>query len=219
MIRNHFIDTDFVWNGQKINKEPINELLQLTSSSELSIACKITPDHLNFKNAGRQKVKTAAQLLFHTTSQAIKRCVSLGKMSSENALVCVDFIKIVNDWFDVFNSKMPAIDSRDRMKAYGLVINLQNEMFNLRAPNKKVLLPFQKGILISNSSLSQLFDYLKEKYEVQFILTYRLNQDIVENFFSAIRAKGGLHDHPSALEFKYRLRSYSNLLGILFSVM
>ena len=31
---------------------------------------------------------------------------------------------------------------------------------------------------------------------------------MLENFFGAIRAKGGLHDHPDALQFKYRLRSY-----------
>lgn len=40
------------------------------------------------------------------------------------------------------------------------------------------------------------------------ILTYRLNQDVLDNFFGVIRSKGGLHDHPTPLEFKYRLRSY-----------
>ena len=160
-------------------------------------------------------------MLSHSTSKAIRRCVSIGKNTTENALVCADFIKSVNDWFDVFNSKVASIDSRDRMKAYGLAIEIQNNiiknmsdiMINMRAPKKKSLLPFQKGILISNNSLPQLFEYLKGKYKIEFILTYRLNQDILENFFSAIRSKGGLHDHPTALEFKYRLRSY--LLGNL----
>lgn len=31
---------------------------------------------------------------------------------------------------------------------------------------------------------------------------------MLENFFGVIRSKGGLHDHPDQLEFKYRLRSY-----------
>ena len=42
-------------------------------------------------------------------------------------------------------------------------------------------------------------------------MTYRLNQDPLESFFGIIRAIGGLHDHPTALEFKFRLRNY--LLG------
>ena len=65
----------------------------------------------------------------------------------------------------------------------------------------------------NRAALRQLFSYMSEKFKFKFILTYRLNQDVLENFFSAIRAKGGLHDHPTALEFKYRLRSY--LLGNL----
>lgn len=61
---------------------------------------------------------------------------------------------------------------------------------------------------MTNTSLKQLFDDQKTRYDVKYILTYRLNQDVLENFFGAIRSKGGLHDHPNSLEFKYRLRSY-----------
>lgn len=43
---------------------------------------------------------------------------------------------------------------------------------------------------------------------ISYILTYRLNQDVLENFFGIIRTKGGLHDHPDQEEFRFRLRSY-----------
>lgn len=49
---------------------------------------------------------------------------------------------------------------------------------------------------------------LKSRYNIEYVLTYRLNQDVLENFFGIIRSKGGLHDHPDRQEFKYRLRSY-----------
>lgn len=62
---------------------------------------------------------------------------------------------------------------------------------------------------MSNSALKLLLPDLQRRFKgVEFILTRRLNQDVLENFFGVIRAKGGLHDHPNALEFKYRLRSY-----------
>lgn len=61
---------------------------------------------------------------------------------------------------------------------------------------------------MTNTSLKLLFEDLVARFGIKYILTYRLNQDVLENFFSTIRAKGGLHDHPDALEFRYRLRSY-----------
>lgn len=221
LIRNHFLDTGFILKNQVLNSEPIKHLIKITSISDLSINHKLSDIHLNVKKAERQKVKWAVQLLSHSTSSALRRCVSLGKFEFENALPVADFIKLVNDWFDLFNSKMPYTDSRDRMKAFGLaketqldILNRMNDTTsNMRAPKKQQMLPFQKGILISNSSLPALFNYLQEKFDIKYILTCCLNQDVIENFFSAIRAKGGLHDHPTALEFKYRLRSY--LLGKL----
>lgn len=74
-------------------------------------------------------------------------------------------------------------------------------------PNKNSLELFQKGILISNSALAMLLKYV-EKYSMTYLLTNRLNQDILENFFGAIRSRGGLNDHPSPMDFKYRLRKY-----------
>lgn len=53
-----------------------------------------------------------------------------------------------------------------------------------------------------------LFEEMKQRFQTSYLLTYRLNQDVLENFFGIIRSKGGLHDHPDTLEFKYRLRSY-----------
>ena len=66
---------------------------------------------------------------------------------------------------------------------------------------------------MTNMAVPMLHKYV-EKYEMTYILTYRLNQDVLENFFGAIRSKGGLNDHPSPQEFKYRLRKY--ILGKFF---
>lgn len=44
------------------------------------------------------------------------------------------------------------------------------------------------------------------KYDISFILTYKLNQDFLENFFSILRLNGGTHDHPSPLQALQRIR-------------
>lgn len=65
-----------------------------------------------------------------------------------------------------------------------------------------------EGIVQSNNALQLLHKDVLERFGVKFIMTYRLNQDVLENFFGVIRAKGGLHDHPDRQEFKYRMKSY-----------
>lgn len=219
LFRNHFLDSGFLFNDKIINAAPIAELLNLTSTFDLKIVHKINMKHLTCKNAERQKVKLATQLFSHTVSCALTRAASLGLTQSHHVLECADLVKKINDWFDVFNSKVPESSLRDRVKAYGLCLETQNKILenmedltrNMKVLNKRFLLPFQKGILISISSLKLLYSDLQSEYDIRYILTYRLNQDPLEGFFSIMRAIGGLHDHPTNLEFKFRIRNY--LLG------
>lgn len=81
-------------------------------------------------------------------------------------------------------------------------------MSQLLLPDSTGLGHFQRGILMSNKALEFLYHYVNERYGWSYIVTNRLNQDILENFFGAIRSKGGLNDHPTPKEFKYRLRKY-----------
>lgn len=53
----------------------------------------------------RQKVKLATQLFSNTTSNAIRRCYSLG-LELYNPTKTADFFQLVNDWFDVHNSTL-----------------------------------------------------------------------------------------------------------------
>lgn len=75
-------------------------------------------------------------------------------------------------------------------------------------PNKNHLEPFQKGVIMTNNALKMLHEYVAEKYKMSYICKSRLNQDVLEHFFGAIRSKGGLYDHPTPKEFKYRMRKY-----------
>lgn len=217
LLRNHFLDTGFVLNNKVITSKPIVDLLQNTQNLDLNIAHKINSDFLTVKGAQRQKVKFATKLFSHTISKAISRLGLLDVFESENNwLECSELLKVANDWFDVFNSKVSQSDSRKRVKAYGLALPEQNEILdkmektisNLRKVGCKTLLPFQRGIIISIRSLKQLFIDLKEDFHIKYLLTYNLNQDPLEGLFSIIRAIGGLYDHPTALQFKYRLRNY-----------
>ena len=64
--------------------------------------------------------------------------------------------------------------------------------------------PFQKGLLVSIRSIIELFKELKSD-GLQYLLTTRVNQDVLENSFSSLRYMGGNNTHPSASNFCKRI--------------
>ncbi|CAI6355939.1 unnamed protein product [Macrosiphum euphorbiae] len=84
---------------------------------------------------------------------------------------------------------------------------LTMRVYQSKSP-RKTLMPFQKGILMSNNSLRNLFADMKEMYNIKYIITRRLNQDVLENCFSFLRLMGAANTHSTPLNFRYRLRWY-----------
>lgn len=219
LVRNNLVDSGFHYNDIHIDFRCLEEIISL-NKHDLKISYKLEQKHLDVKGVERQKVSTAAQVLSDTTAHAV-HLFGLNKfLKSENWEVCANFFKAVNDWFDVFNSsqkfrKTPVscaygVDLKNQEKALDL---MSFYMENFKVGNYKSLISFQKGYILNNDSLKELLLYLKQKYnsqewEIQYILTRRINQDVIENFFSYIRGMGASHDKPSALQFRYRLRWY-----------
>lgn len=59
---------------------------------------------------------------------------------------------------------------------------------------------FQMGILQTNKSLIDLYEKMKNKYNIGYIITKKLNQDCLEDFFGHLRARNGCEVKPSALQ-------------------
>lgn len=64
------------------------------------------------------------------------------------------------------------------------------------------------GMIINLRNIFPLFNRLKSS-GMQFLLTYKLSQDFVETFFSAIRSRGGFNNNPNAFQFQ---SAYKRLL-------
>lgn len=65
---------------------------------------------------------------------------------------------------------------------------------------------FQKGILLSINSTKMLFEDMKARYGIRFLMTFKLNQDCLENLFAQVRQNGGPNTHPTPLDALNRLR-------------
>ncbi|KAL1513279.1 hypothetical protein ABEB36_002705 [Hypothenemus hampei] len=64
-------------------------------------------------------------------SRAISSCGTLGYLENDtNWIQCAQFFKQVNDWFDVFNVRVPRSDSRRRTHAFALALDEQNRILN-----------------------------------------------------------------------------------------
>lgn len=211
LIRNWLLDVGFkLGNGKIVNKNPLTSLLEL-SSTEITVTHKLTEKHIICEGYQRQKVSLAAELLSHTTASALS--YYLPGANEEAAQTTSEFISLVNAWFDIMNSYVPTCSIR-RKSAYGKSLNEQNKILddmyhtveNMICIGKRSLQIFQKGILLSIQSLKCLYADLHNKYEIEYILTHKLNQDALENLFSQLREGGGLNDHPTPLNALYRLR-------------
>ena len=77
---------------------------------------------------------------------------------------------------------------------------------NLYWEGKGAALPFENGIMSGSRSVRELCGDLRNA-GYKYVLTSRLNQDVVENFFSCIRGLGGGPDiHPDRLQALQRAR-------------
>lgn len=67
-------------------------------------------------------------------------------------------------------------------------------------PGRSRLEYFQKGVLMTNSSLRQLYVHLQTKYKVDFMLTNPLNQDSSQHFLERYEARG---EFTTVLQLKH----------------
>lgn len=218
--RNHFLDSSFSLNGVKTDKEYLQTLLEM-NSGDLKVAFSLTSEHLTCVGPARQKVKLATQIFSNKNARALHYCLQMfnsGDSNFKQFVGCEETTRILqlfNDWFDLFNVRSK-FDNRNGTSGYGVNLVHQKKILNsmtsyireMRIGNHIGMIPFQKGIHLNNLSLQSLHFHLKEKFDVEYILTHRLNQDVLENFFSFIRGAGRANDHPNALDMKYRIRWY-----------
>lgn len=191
LLRNWFLDTGFVLqNGKVIDKNPVKILLENTRS-EINACYKITPLHLNCERAQRQNVKLAAQLFSNTTATALKHY--LPGEDKEASAAIGNFFQLVNNWFDIMNSYSPSTSIPSK-RPYGTNLPLQDECLNemvstisgMTCKGKNSMQIFQRGIIMSTKALQSLYKDMREEYEIKYILTHRLNQDCLENFFCQV---------------------------------
>ena len=196
LCRNHLIREGYQINeNNTIRREDLEKILEF-DNNETRICPKLTSEHFDCEGSAKQKVRPAAQVLSHSVATALRLLFNDKQSQSE-------WVETINSWFDIFNSRMQ-FDANNLKCGFGIHLLEQKRELEkmvetttkMRSMRHKNLLPFQKGILIGIKSLFMLYDELSQSHGVQYIRTVCLNQDILENFFSRIRAIGITDSHP-----------------------
>ncbi|KAF0714208.1 Uncharacterized protein FWK35_00030575, partial [Aphis craccivora] len=179
-------------NMEFVGKNILIELIKINNGNDYRIAHKLGERHLLVEGTSRMNVKIAAQ--------------------------ATKLIQLFNDWFDLHNSSHKYDHERpsfglniENQKNILLEMNVFISKMIVHGRNKGTLLPFQKGIIISNNSLLQLWDELKNNYDknISYLTTRKFNQDLVENTFSYLKGMcGSASNNITVLDFKYSLRWY-----------
>ena len=159
-----------------------------------------------------QRVHLATRLLSNTVAEALQHVL----LEEEVARA----VRTIDHWFDVMNSRR-TVDAKLERCAYGhsdaakaaqdaALANMEAMTVSMRKADgdqDSALLPFQRGILRSTSSLRGLYQDLRSsRPDLRYIMTSRLNQDCLENTFSQLRSMCGPSTHPDAVEVRQRLR-------------
>lgn len=162
------------------------------------------------------KVRFAVQVFSSSVANALQMCRNILHLENvEQSKATEDFLHIINDLFDIFNSR------NLRQKFYKCPINPNNHevilrkledckqcLLNLKLKNGQLLINSSRktgflGFLINIESLKMLYEDLCQKESlVPYIPLYQISQDHLEIFFGCIRAFGRQNNNPTVRQFK-----------------
>jgi len=145
----------------------------------------------------------------HTVSAGLHTLAALGKLP-QAAKVTAEFVKTVNDIFDILNVRSSNSQSLSRKDFAKLAVYREKvALWNVNGRSQ----PCFEGLLLNLHATEHLAKSLFDAGHLNTLPTGKVSQDCLENFFSQVRVRGGHRTNPSTLEFSYTYRTLcTNLL-------
>lgn len=228
-IRNNLLNYDFLVGGARVSWKPIEfvHAQQEGDPKELRMVPKLTSKHVKPSNMERMRVPLAAQVLSKTMAAALKT-IAEHMQDDANAAIFLntsDFISKMDRLFDIFNSsgldshkleKMPVLPDDRQIKVLEEEFLPWLKSIKVQRPERKKAKASTKKSVKSEDKLDTtpcimgwrqniaclrlLWEDLK-RLGFEYLLTRRLDQDCLENFFGSVRNSGGHNDHPTSSAF------------------
>lgn len=222
LLRNVFSTVEVLVreDGQQIRWQYIEELHKLQEKEGLRLGNKLKMAHIQWRNQ-KMKVHLAAQLFSSSIAAALEYCEQHLKYPQfSGCAATAHFLRTVDSAFDVLNSRNPLgkghkapikpgnkecakiILKETESLLRGLKIKGKDDRFvHVHATQKKTPI---YGFIACCRSVMAIYEDLVEQPTApcRYLLTYKLSQDHLELFFSAIRARGGYNNNPNVRQFR-----------------
>lgn len=215
-IRNNLIGSSFKKEEKTICYSDIKDTYYIDKKNLKSRALlKITDTHINPNSFQKMRVKFAVQIFSNTMASTIRTCVSTNELFSETALDTADFADFMNRLFDCLNSRSLyskniyncALSDTNCVKQFLITASSYFvDLYKLSKKEKITRPPCFNGFTQTINGVLYFFEDEK-KHNISFLLTNRLNQDVIENLFSIFRQKGGYNRNPSSRVIRTSFRS------------
>lgn len=214
-LRNNFIGACYIKGDIIMSFDDIKKTYEIDKANNKSRSLtKITDAHINPNSFQKMRVKLAAQLLSNSMSATIRTCIQTGQLQSNTSSNTADFIEFINNLFDCLNSRSLYSNNpyRCALTNSGTVMNFLKEaspyFLNLKKLKNGKLTqpPCFKGFTQTINGVLQFFEEEKAN-DIVFLMTYRLNQDVLENLFIIFRQNGGYNKNPTARTIRTSIRS------------
>ena len=211
-VRNNLLNYDFHFENKVACWNHIISMYEKDKALPMRCCPKLSDSHINLTGFTKMKVKYATQVLSHSVSATILTYVSLNALPAA-AAGTAELISNFDKIFDCLNSSslnspkchQQAISENSvhheflaDMLKFIQSIKVVNRTTQEDVTNKLKCL---NGLCLTINSVLSLWSVLKEEESLDFLLTRRLNQDPLENFFGTIRQQGGNSDNPTPLQF------------------
>ena len=187
-------------------------LQQLQEPEGLYAENKLSARHINFQNQ-KINVRLAAQTLSASVANALRYAAEIGCDGLDDCEGTASFLCVADHLFDIFNSRSPVVkglkgplrpENLDYTEKF--LMNAKSVLLSMTdMTGTKVCYGKRKigviGFLLNiESALGLAKELLLGHTPAQkYLLTYKLSQDHLELFFSAIRQRGGWNNNPSAM--------------------
>lgn len=209
----NLIDAD----GEEIGWIFIKSLYETQMNLSYNLGNKLTKEHMDWSYK-KMNVRLAGETLSNSVADSIE-FMSNKSEDFKNAEGTVKFIRTVNDTFDVQNSlklngstgfKRPLsmsnhVDAFDLFKKampYLKTIRVEGESNTIFSSGSRT--PFM-GFYFNMMNFMRIFDEYVRTGKIEFLITHRFSQDLIETLFGCIRSMGGMHNfHMYILAYVFK---------------
>ncbi|KYN50165.1 THAP domain-containing protein 9 [Cyphomyrmex costatus] len=214
---------------QPIMFQYLHKLVKLQEEGYFHLANKLNRKHVEWWKH-KMSVKIAAQIFSISSATALQQLLTDGHPDFTGCAATVKFCRMVNDVFDVLNSrslysngfKKPLMPQTAEVifalfaeaTQYFSTLKVDVRCRKTERIIRKLVIESQFkvgfcGFILDMSNLKNMYEQFVINGHLKYILSYKLSQDHLEILFSCFRIMGGYNNNPNAIQFA---ASYKKLL-------